>query len=249
MHGLALVIAVAQLPKVLGVKSEGETTLDQAVSLVQRLGDTNPVSLAIGGGCFAVILLCRRYLRRVPELSSALLVSGLIVGLVGADRLGVAVVGHIPTGLPALSLPVLTLADFEDLLPIALVTAMLSFSDTMVTARAFAARNGYRIDANQELIGIGMANLASGVTQSLPISASDLAYGSCRSLRWSYSGHLHRRRSRRGLCHAVAGGPASLSPLGGIGWRVDGLGLDTLRLRRVPAALAFPRASASPPRW
>lgn len=173
MHGLALVIAVAQLPKVLGVKSEGETTLDQAVSLAQRLGDTNPVSLAIGGGCFAVILLCRRYLRRVPGAVVALLVSGLIVGIVGADRLGVAVVGHIPTGLPALSLPVLTLADFEDLLPIALVTAMLSFSDTMVTARAFAARNGYRIDANQELIGIGMANLTSGVTQGLPISASD----------------------------------------------------------------------------
>ncbi|TAJ82427.1 SulP family inorganic anion transporter [Reyranella sp.] len=173
MHGLALVIAIAQLPKVLGVKSEGETTLDQAVSLVQRLGDTNPVSLAIGGGCFAVILLCRRYLRRVPGAVVALLVSGLIVGLVGADRLGVAVVGHIPTGLPALSLPVLTLADFEDLLPIALVTAMLSFSDTMVTARAFATRNGYRIDANQELIGIGVANLASGVTQGLPISASD----------------------------------------------------------------------------
>jgi high affinity sulfate transporter 1 len=173
MHGLALVIAVAQLPKVLGVKSEGETTLDQAVSLAQRLGDTNPVSLAIGGGCFAVILLCRRYLRRVPGAVVALLVSGLIVGLVGADRLGIAVVGHIPTGLPALSLPALTLADFEDLLPIALVTAMLSFSDTMVTARAFATRNGYRIDANQELIGIGMANLASGVTQGLPISASD----------------------------------------------------------------------------
>ncbi len=173
MHGLALVIAVAQLPKVLGVKSEGETTLDQAVSLAQRLGDTNLVSLAIGGGCFAIILLCRRYLRRVPGAVVALVVSGLIVGLVGADRLDVAVVGHIPTGLPALSLPVLTLADFEDLLPIALVTAMLSFSDTMVTARAFAARNGYRIDANQELIGIGMANLASGVTQGLPISASD----------------------------------------------------------------------------
>lgn len=173
MHGLALVIAVAQLPKMLGVKSEGETTLDQAVSLVQRLGDTNLVSLAIGGGTFAIILLCRRYLRRVPGAVVALAVSGLAVALIGADRLAIAVVGHIPTGLPDFSLPVLSLADFEDLLPIALVTAMLSFSDTMVTARAFAARNGYRINANQELIGIGVANLASGVTQGLPISASD----------------------------------------------------------------------------
>lgn len=173
MHGLALVIAVAQLPKVLGVKSGGETTLDQAVALVQRLGDTNPVSLAIGGGCFALILLCRRYARRIPGAVVALVVSGLIVGLVGADRLGVAVVGHIPSGLPEFSVPLLSLADFENLLPVAFVTALLSFSDTMVTARAFAARNNYRIDANQELIGIGMANLASGATQGLPISASN----------------------------------------------------------------------------
>ena len=58
-----------------------------------------------------------------------------------------------------------TLADFDDLLAVALAAALLSFSDTMVTARAFAARNRYRIDANQELLGIGMANLMSGVSQ------------------------------------------------------------------------------------
>lgn len=173
MHGLALVIAVAQVPKILGVKSESGTTIGQALSLLQHLGDTNVVSLAIGGGTFAVILLCRRYLRRVPGAVVALLASGLIVAAVGADGLGIAVVGRIPTGLPDVVLPWLSLADFELLLPVALVTAMLSFSDTMVTARAFATRNGYRIDANQELVAIGVANLASGITQGLPVSASD----------------------------------------------------------------------------
>ncbi|MDP1748147.1 MAG: SulP family inorganic anion transporter [Reyranella sp.] len=173
MHGLALVIAMAQLPKVLGVKSNGETTLEQVVSLLHRLGDTNLVSLAIGAGTFAVILLCRRFAPRVPGAVLALAAAGLAVVLLGLDKQGVAVVGRIPTGLPGLSLPVLTLADFEVLLPVAFVAALLSFSDTIVTARAFAARNRYRIDANQELLAIGAANLVSGLSQGLPISASD----------------------------------------------------------------------------
>ncbi len=173
MHGIALVIVGAQLPKVLGLKSEGETTLEQFASLVPRLGDTNFVALAIGGGSFATILLCRRFLPRVPGHVVALVVSLLAVASLGLDKQGVAVVGHIPTGLPGLSLPQPSLAVLEELLPIALVATLLSFSDTMVTARAFAARSGERIDANQELLGIGVANLVSGLTQGLPISASD----------------------------------------------------------------------------
>lgn len=173
MHGLALVIAAAQLPKVLGIKGGGETTLDQIEALLPRLGDTNPVSLAFGVATFVLILLCRRFVKRVPGAVVALLVSGLIVALVGPDRLGIAVIGHIPTGLPTLAVPLPSLADFDMLLPVALMTALLSFSDTMITARAFAARNGDRIDSNQELIAIGAANFASGVTQGLPISASD----------------------------------------------------------------------------
>lgn len=178
MHGLALVIIGAQLPKVLGLKSQGETTLDQFVSLAARLGDTNPVTLAIGGASFAVILLCRRFVPRVPGAVLALVGSVLAVVWLGLDKpgmwgQGVAVVGRIPADLPGLSLPVLTLEDFEDLLPVALVAALVSFSDTMITARGFAARNRYRIDGNQELLGIGVANLVSGLNQGLPISASD----------------------------------------------------------------------------
>ena len=170
MHGLALVIAVAQLPKVLGLKSQGETTLEQAVSLLHRLGDTNLTALAIGAGTFAIILLCRRFLPMIPGAVVALVGSALAVVLFHLD---VAVVGRVPTGLPGLSLPAVSLADFDSLLPIALVAALLSFSDTVVTARAFAARNRYRVDANQELLAIGVANLVSGLSQGLPISASD----------------------------------------------------------------------------
>ena len=100
MHGLALVIIGAQLPKVLGLKSEGETTLEQFASLAARLGDTNFVTLVIGGASFAVILLCRRFVPRVPGAVLALVVSVLAVVWLGLDKQGVAVVGKIPAGLP-----------------------------------------------------------------------------------------------------------------------------------------------------
>ncbi|MCA0302096.1 MAG: SulP family inorganic anion transporter [Proteobacteria bacterium] len=173
MHGIGVVILVSQLPKVLGLKGHGETSLEQVANLLPQLGDTHPLSLAIGGGSFAVILLCRRFVPRVPGAVVALVGSTLAVVLLGLEARGVAVIGTIPSGLPSLSLPTLSLADFDLLLPVAVAAALLSFSDTMVTARAFAARSRARIDADQELVGIGLANLVSGLTQGLPISASD----------------------------------------------------------------------------
>jgi SulP family sulfate permease len=173
MHGLALVIVGAQLPKVLGIKAEGETTLEQFVSLLSHLGDSNLVSLAIGAGSFAVIVLCRRFAPRLPGAVLALVIAALAVVLFGLDKHGIALVGHVPAGLPGFVLPIASLADFDSLLPIAMVAALVSFSDTIITARAFAARNHERIDANQELLALGFANLVSGVSQGLPISASD----------------------------------------------------------------------------
>jgi sulfate permease, SulP family len=173
MHGLAVVVAVAQLPKVLGVQAAGETALEQLLNALPQLGGANPATLAIGGATFAVILLCRRFLPRVPGAVVALVASGLAVVLFDLESHGVAVVGRIPTGLPGFSLPLLSLEDFDSLLPVALVAALLSFSDTIVTARGFAARIGERIDADQELLAIGVANLASGLSHGLPISASD----------------------------------------------------------------------------
>jgi len=173
MHGLALVIVGAQIPKLLGFKVEGETTFEQFVATARRLGETNLASLAIGASCFAVILVCRRFAPRVPGAVVALAGSMLAIVLLGLERHGVALIGRIPTGLPDLSLPLLSLADFDALLPVAVVAALLSFSDTMITARAFGARHGTRVNADQELLGIGTANLVSGLTQGLPISASD----------------------------------------------------------------------------
>ena len=173
MHGLALVIIGAQLPKLLGLKSEGETTIEQFINVGERIGGTHATSLAIGAACIAIILLCRRFAPKFPGAILALVASGLAVVLWELDKKGVAIVGAIPTGLPGFSLPVIGFADFEALLPVALVAALLSFSDTMIVARAFAVRSGQKIDADQELVALGVANLVSGVSKGLPISASD----------------------------------------------------------------------------
>ena len=173
MHGIGVVILVSQLPKVLGLRGQGDSSLEQLGHLLPQLGAIHGPSLAIGGGSFAIILLCRRFVPRVPGAVVALVGSTLAVALLGLEARGIAVIGDIPSGLPTLSLPILSLADFDLLLPVAVAAALLSFSDTMVTARAFAARSRTRIDADQELVGIGLANLASGLTQGLPISASD----------------------------------------------------------------------------
>lgn len=173
MHGLALVITAAQLPKLLGLESTGQTTIEQFVSVAGRLDQSHLPSLAIGAACVAIILSCRYLAPKIPGAIVALVASGLAVALWDLDKAGVALVGTIPSGLPGLSLPLLSLADFEALLPVALAAALLSFSDTMVVARAFAARGGERIDADQELIALGVANLVSGLSKGLPISASD----------------------------------------------------------------------------
>jgi high affinity sulfate transporter 1 len=172
MHGLAVVIAVGQLPKVLGIRGEGDTTLAQLVAVLRRLDETHPMSLAIGAGCVAVILGLRRFAPRIPGQVVALVGALVLVMAFGLEQKGVAVVGAIPSGLPTPQLPLLTVADLRVLVPVALVAALVSFSDTMVTARGFASRNRYRVDANQELIAVGMGNIASGLTQGLPISAS-----------------------------------------------------------------------------
>ena len=172
MHGLALVIAVGQLPKILGVTGGGETAVEQLTTVLRNVGGTHAITLAIGVGCFAVILACRRWLPRVPGQIVALVLSLLAVRLFSLEQAGVAVIGNIPSGLPQFRIPVFGFQDFQALLPIAFAAALVAFSDTVVTARGFASRNRYRVDASQELLALGFGNIVSGLTQGLPVSGS-----------------------------------------------------------------------------
>lgn len=172
MHGLAVIIAVGQLPKVLGIEADGATTLEQAIDVVRHLGGVSRYEIAIAVFCLVVIFALRRFAPKVPGQVVALAGALCAVVLFDLQAKGVAVVGAIPSGLPRPQLPSLSLDDIRTLLPIALAATVVSFSDTMVTARAFAARNHYRVDANRELLAVGAANAAAAFSQALPISAS-----------------------------------------------------------------------------
>jgi MFS superfamily sulfate permease-like transporter len=88
------------------------------------------------------------------------------------DQFGVAVVGNIPRGLPRFQIPILSMQDFQSLVPLAFAAALVAVSDTVATSRGFASRNHYRIDANQEMLALGLGNIVAGLTQSLPVNGS-----------------------------------------------------------------------------
>lgn len=172
MHGLAVVIAVGQLPKLLGVPGGGETAAAQFMTVFRNLAGTHVLTLAIGVASVATILCFRRWLPRIPGQIVVVIGAILAVDFFSLDRAGVAVVGSVPQGLPRIQVPIVSLQDLEALLPLALAATLVAFSDSVATARGFASRNRYRIDANQELRALGLGNLAAGVTQGLPVSGS-----------------------------------------------------------------------------
>ena len=114
----------------------------------------------------------RRWVPRIPGQIVVLIGSVIAVRLVALDEAGVAVVGDIPGRLPPIGIPDVSLDDVRLVAPVALGAALLSFSDTIVTGRAFASRNRYRLEANQELVALGIGNLAAAFTQALPISGN-----------------------------------------------------------------------------
>jgi MFS superfamily sulfate permease-like transporter len=161
MHGLAVVIIVGQIPKVLQVSGGGETTLEQLLTLGRNLSDTHLITLAIGASCLLVILSCRRWFPRIPGQIVALIGAILAVHFLKLDRLGVAVVGAIPQGMPHFRIPYVGVEELQSLVPISLAAALLATSDSVATARGFASRNRYRIDVNQEMLALGLGNITA----------------------------------------------------------------------------------------
>jgi high affinity sulfate transporter 1 len=174
MNGIALTVLLSQVPKLLGFSVKAEGPLRQAWGILQKVlsGDTNVVAFAIGGSTLAVILLLKRW-RRIPSILIAVVGATVVVGVFDlASRANVSVLGKLPQGLPSPQLP---LVSFNDLVPIltgALAVALVSFADTSVLSRVYATRTRTVVDPNQEMVGLGIANLMAGFFQGFPISSS-----------------------------------------------------------------------------
>jgi high affinity sulfate transporter 1 len=174
MNGIALTVLISQLPKLFGFSIESDGPLRSLWAIAGAILDrkTNWAAFGIGFGTLAVILLLQGY-KRLPVILIAVVgATAVVAALDLAARYGVTVLGPLAQGLPGFSVPWLGPADVVPVLIGGCAVALVSFADTSVLSRAFAARLGDRVDPNQEMVGLGAANLATGLFQGFPISSS-----------------------------------------------------------------------------
>ncbi len=168
--GLALYLASTQLPKLFGIKGTHGDFWERSAYLIGHLGDTHAPSLLVGVGAFACLVAGRRWLKNRPV--AFLVVVGGILGarIFDFEAAGVALLGTVPQGLPAIGLPAISRQELNALLPLALASFVLGAVETSAIGRMFAQKHGYRFDANRELLAIGGANLLAGVGRGFPVS-------------------------------------------------------------------------------
>ncbi len=173
MNGIALTVLLSQVPRLLGFEALGDGPLRQFVAIVEGVWDgrVHGPTFAVGAAALVAILWLRR-LPRWPGVLIAVVGATLAVLAFDLQGQGVSVLGALPQGLPA---PTLPLIGPDDLGPIVIggaAIALVSFADTSVLSRSYAARLRMRVDPNQEMVGLGAANLAAGLFQGFPISSS-----------------------------------------------------------------------------
>ncbi|MGB8240649.1 MAG: sulfate permease [Azonexus sp.] len=173
MNGIALTVLISQLPKLFGFSIDADDPLNKAWQFAQALlaGKTNSTALMVGGGTLALIMLLNRN-KRLPGILIAVIGATVFVATLGLDSYGVSVLGALPQGLPAFAIPWVTLADVVPVLIGGFAVAIVSFADTSVLSRTYADKTGAYVDPNQEMVGLGAANLAAGFFQGFPISSS-----------------------------------------------------------------------------
>lgn len=174
MNGIALTVLLSQVPKLLGFSVKSSGPLRQAWGILEGViaGNSNVAAAAIGAGSLGLILLLKRW-PQVPGVLIAVVVATLVVAIFNlGTRFGVSVLGALPRGLPAPLLPVVDVADWLPVVTGGLAVALVSFADTSVLSRTYAARLRTTVDSNQEMIGLGVANLATAFFQGFPVSSS-----------------------------------------------------------------------------
>ena len=172
VFGLAITILVGQLPKLFGLSAASGNVFQQLVGLVLKLGDANGWTLLVGGGALLIILGFRRFMPRVPGALVALVLGIAVSSVFDLQTYGVSVVGEFTRGLPTPGMPAIGLFDIPYLAVGAVGIVFLAVGESLGTARAFAAKYRYAIEPDQELIALGMANLASGFFRGFAVDAS-----------------------------------------------------------------------------
>jgi high affinity sulfate transporter 1 len=174
MNGIALTVLLSQTPKLFGFSASASGPLRQAWGIVSKViaGNTNGAALAVGASTLAVILLLKRW-PRIPGILIAVVAATVVVAGLGLARnAGVSVLGPLPGGLPWPRLPLVHINDLVPILTGGITVALVSFADTSVLSRTYAARLRTPVNPNQEMVSLGIANLAAGLFQGFSISSS-----------------------------------------------------------------------------
>jgi high affinity sulfate transporter 1 len=170
--GLSLTIIVGQLPKLFGVEKGKGDFFEQLRHLLGELGSTSGITLLVGIAALVVVLGLKRFAPVVPGSLVAVLGGIAAVHLFDLDQHGVEIVGNIQSGLPSFGLPDVGLSDYLDLAPAALGAMLVGFAEGLGAAKTYAAQNNYEIDANRELLGVGAANIAAGLSSGMLVNGS-----------------------------------------------------------------------------
>ncbi len=172
LTGAALILVSTQLGKLFGIRTQAHDFFPLLAELARRLREIHPLTLGLGAAMIIVLELMRRLSPRIPGAPVVFVVALLASGVFHLGDRGVRLVGDVPSGLPAFRLPAVGLHDIREIFPAAAGIVMLTFPEGVLLARAFAARNGYSIRPNQELLALAAANFGAGLFQGFSVGAS-----------------------------------------------------------------------------
>ena len=168
--GAAITIGLTQLPKLFGVAGGGENFFKRLFMLCSQLSDTNVIVLIFGIGAIILLLVGEKLLPGKPVAIVVVALSVLLISFTPLGSMGFKTVGIIPSGLPEFRIPDLNIADIASVLPLAFACFLLAYIESVSAAKTLGQKNGYDIDPGQELLALGVANLATSLGQGYPVS-------------------------------------------------------------------------------
>jgi sulfate permease, SulP family len=200
---VALIIAASQIRSLLGINLPHTNQVHEIlIGVVQKIGEIEPVTAVIGLGSIAAIISIKIWSQRFPSALLVVIAGILITALWGLEARGVSIVGDIPRGLPSFEMANINFGDLQMLFPLILVISLVGYMESIAVAKVIATRRGYKIDADQELVALGAANIGGSLFQSFPVTG-----GFSRSAVNDQSG------ARTGMASIISAGIIALTVL------------------------------------
>jgi SulP family sulfate permease len=165
MTGAALILVASQLDKFFGVQLQRQDFFPRLFELFGKLEKMNPPTAIFGFILLALLLGLRRFAPKIPSALAVCVIAVIASASLGLEQRGVAVVGRLPSGLPPFTIPPFDWRNVQSLLPAVIGIALLSFTEGILLARAFGAKKGYEVNANQEVAALGVSDLFTGFFQ------------------------------------------------------------------------------------